>query len=253
MDRDVDELLEQRRRRSHRRGEMLSVVAAVLIHGAVVVAALVLPALGDEPPEPPRIARVQVVPLQALGSRNVPAEPEPPPDPRRATPTPPPEPEPKPPKPEARTPPEETPAPPEPTPEREPAGQPPPAPGTEAAPASPPRDRRGSPEGSPLGTSSIGVEAGIENPDFRYDYYLERMLSLIEAQWRRPSTEDRLETLVHFRIASDGRVTDLHVARSSESRAFDLSALRAVQQASPLPPLPRSYRKDSLGVNLIFR
>jgi TonB family protein len=43
------------------------------------------------------------------------------------------------------------------------------------------------------------------------------------------------------------------VAQSSGYNSFDLAALRAVQNASPFPPLPRAYRQDSLGVNLIVR
>lgn len=259
MTRDVEELLEERRHRSHRRGEALSLAVAVAIHAAAVIVALVLPALGHEPPEPPEIARVQIVPLQALGRRDVPPEPEPEPpaaEPPRETAPPEPEPEPEPPPPEPEPTPEPRTPPPDPTPPRPEPRETPrePTPSREPPPpATSEPGRRGSPEGSPLGTSAIGVEAGVDNPDFRYDYYLERMLALIETQWRRPSTEERLETTIHFRIAADGRVTDLAVARESGHRAFDLAALRAVQRASPLPPLPRSYRKDSLGVNLIFR
>ena len=39
------------------------------------------------------------------------------------------------------------------------------------------------------------------------------------------------------------------MAESSGYNSFDLAALRAVQNASPFPPLPRAYRHDSLGVN----
>lgn len=257
---NVDDLLEARRHRSHRRGEVLSLVVAVGLHVAVVIAALVLPALGHEPPERPEIARVQLVPLQALGRRDVPPEPEPEPPAPEPRPEPPaPQPEPEPPSPQPTPPPRETPTPrPEPrqrTPEPPPSSPaprettpPPSADSRESA-----TDRRGSPQGSPLGTSAIGVEAGVDNPDFRYDYYLERMLALIESEWRRPPTENRLETMIHFRIASDGSVSEIAVAADSGHRAFDLAALRAVQSAAPLPPLPRSYRKESLGVNLIFR
>ena len=48
-------------------------------------------------------------------------------------------------------------------------------------------------------------------------------------------------------------VVDVRIVRSSGYNQFDLAALRAVQEAAPLPPLPRSYRQGSLGVNLIVR
>jgi periplasmic protein TonB len=94
---------------------------------------------------------------------------------------------------------------------------------------------------------------GVDNPDFTYGYYLDRMAALIRAQWVRPPLGSGVEVVLHFRIAADGRVSDVRIVQSSGYNSFDLAALRAVQAAAPLPPLPRSYRGGSLGVNLIFR
>ena len=44
---------------------------------------------------------------------------------------------------------------------------------------------------------------------------------------------------------------DLRVEVPSTSREFDEAALRAVRSSSPLPPLPRGYTEDDLGINLI--
>ena len=80
------------------------------------------------------------------------------------------------------------------------------------------------------------------------------MLALIERNWRRPPTGDALpEVALTFRIRRDGRVEEVEVEASSGLRAFDLAGLRAVENASPLPPLPAGYRKDSLSVRLIIR
>jgi protein TonB len=62
-----------------------------------------------------------------------------------------------------------------------------------------------------------------------------------------------VRAIIGFRIQKDGSISELRVAESSGYNAFDLAALRAVQNASPFPPLPRAYRHDSLGVNLIVR
>ena len=40
---------------------------------------------------------------------------------------------------------------------------------------------------------------------------------------------------------------------TSGAEVFDEAALRAVQATSPLPPLPKSYAKDSLGIHLIVK
>jgi protein TonB len=105
-----------------------------------------------------------------------------------------------------------------------------------------------------VGTSALGTTlAGLGDPSFTYDYYVERMLTAIEANWRRPSVTARLETVLFFRISREGRISGLTVMAASGNNGFDLAALRAVQNADPLPPLPAKYRKDSLEVTLIVR
>lgn len=112
--------------------------------------------------------------------------------------------------------------------------------------------RRGAASGSTLGTTAFGSRIGVDNPDFTYGYYLDRLLSLIDAQWQRPNMGE-VRAVIHFEIARDGSISDLRVAETSGYNAFDFAALRAVQSAAPFPPLPRGYRNESLGVNLIVQ
>ena len=95
--------------------------------------------------------------------------------------------------------------------------------------------------------------AGLDNPDFVYGYYVDQMLSMIGSHWVRPPVGGGVEAILHFQIAEDGRISDLELLQSSGISSFDLAARRAVQRASPLPPLPRSYNRDSLGVRLVVR
>jgi TonB family protein len=69
----------------------------------------------------------------------------------------------------------------------------------------------------------------------------------------RPPLGGGVEAVVHFRVSRDGRIDDLRIVTSSGYSSFDLAGLRAVQSASPLPPLPASYRRGELGVNLVIR
>lgn len=262
MDLAVDRIL-ARRQVSGRRGLTgPALAAAVALHVTVGALAVVGPKLWGEEPRRPEIRRVKLMPAAALGTPKpqprAQKPPEPRPEPKPAPPETKPEPKPEP-KPETK-PAEPPPKPSKPAPEPKPAKpqpRPQPAP-AEPRPAAPPaagvEERRGSPRGSPLGTSSLGAAvAGIDNPAFTYDYYLDRMLGLIEAQWLRPPVDQPIEAVVHFRIAHDGRISELEVIQESGLAAFDLAALRAVQNAAPFPPLPASYRSDSLGVNLIVR
>ena len=115
-------------------------------------------------------------------------------------------------------------------------------------------NRPGSTTGSPAGTLPVGSSvATLDNPDFTYDYYIAQLLSSIDHNWTRPPVGNGVRAVVSFRIQRDGSIAELAVRESSSFDNFDLAALRAVQNAAPFPPLPRAYRHDSLGVNLIVR
>jgi TonB family protein len=249
----VDELLEERRsRRPFARAG--SFFAAGGLHLALLLTALLAPRLAAQHEAPPEYVAVQIVPLQALGVER-PAPPRPQPTP----PAPKPEPEVEEPKPVAAPvmpEPTKKPAPEKPTKKPEPA---PPAPAAEATPPSkePPGDtpeKLGSESGMASGTAAFGAQvATLDNPDFTYGYYIEQMLALIRAQWTRPPLGGGIEATVHFEVGRSGEIREVRIVQSSGYSSFDLAGLRAVQTASPLPPLPNGYKQGSLGVTLIIR
>ena len=280
MSQEVHRILAARGRRDGRRTEAASLAAAFLVHALVLAVAVILPRLQPRP-EPLQFVPVQVIPAQALGVRRpapprrktvekpepAPAEPTPEPEPQEEV-APPPKPpaddvpvlpteepkKPEPKKPEPRKPEPQASAPPDRKTGEDPRREERSAP-SETRPGVAPGEtgdqlgRRGAATGSPVGTTAFG-SIGVENPDFTYGYYLDRLLSLIDAQWQRPNMGE-VKAVVHFEIAKDGSISDLRVAESSGYNSFDFAAVRAVQSAAPFPPLPRGYKNDSLGVNLI--
>jgi TonB family protein len=275
----VDRIIERRSRPSGRRPEAVSLAAAALLHGLVVALILFLPRM-TPPPPPISFVPVQIIPAQALGVRRPASRPKaekPRPEPAKEPERPAPEPEKPEPAPEEDVPvlpTEKKPEPPKPSTATEGPRRPlektqektepkPPAsggtgtnPAGTAAQGTPDGEagRRGSATGNPLGTSAFGSAiAGLDNPDFRFSYYLDQLLSAIDSKWVRPPLGEGVEATISFRIQRNGSLSDLQVAVSSGYNSFDLAALRAVQNASPFPPLPRAYRNDSLGVNLIVR
>lgn len=117
-----------------------------------------------------------------------------------------------------------------------------------------PIKRQGSPFGNPLGASTQRAALGAEDPNFTYGYYLDRVVSLISANWVRPVVGPEIQqSLVYFRIQQNGTITDLRQVEGSGSEIFDQAALRAVEASSPLPPLPKGYKKDHLGIHLIVK
>jgi TonB family protein len=215
----------------------------------VTVGIALAPALAARDRQPIEFVEVQIVPLQALGV----SEPTPP----RAQPERREEPkavvvtessEAKKPTPAKRDPVAPTPPREQPRPSSESEGK------SADGPAGAPAQRRGSPTGSAFATSPFGTAvAGFDNPDFVYGYYVEQMLAMIGSNWIRPQGAIDLEMTIHFRIHSSGDLSEVEVVESSGLSSFDLAGMRAVRLASPLPPLPRSFPHESLGVNLIIR
>lgn len=230
----------------------------MVLHLALVAGAILVPRLFAGEPQKLTYVAVQVVPLQALGEdvperrpeRPAPAPPPPPPEPVRETP-PPPDPTPDPELPvlpaqenEPEPPPPPPPSPPPPAREPEPT----------VSKVAPLDATQGSPQGRVGGTTAFGSSAArLDDPNFTYGYYVERMVSAIRRHWRRPPVPREIEAVVAFRIQRNGEITQVRLETSSGYEVFDRAAQQAVRDASPLPPLPSGYRHDSLGVTLIVR
>ncbi len=244
-----------------------ALAASLTLHVALLVSILAGPALFADRPPRLEYAEVMLVPAAALRPGPTPrpaaaappqaAPPQPAVETPLPTPKPPPDDAPVLPKPPDKKPPPSKPAA-EPT--RAPdAAKPVPDPSPPKAPDSQGDRATGSPAVDPrlvaasTGKSESSSLASFVDPDFVYSYYLDRMVQLINQYWQPPPLNRPIECTVGFRIHSDGAVVDLRVVVSSGLQSFDAAALRAVQSASPMPPLPRGYQKPSLGVNLIVR
>ena len=254
----LNQVLDQRSHRITSSQQSRHFAVSLVFHGLAVAFFLLMPIFLAKPPEPFDYIAVTVVPPNALGSEDPPPQrPEPPK--KKETPPPPPPPPPKeepPPKVEPDRPVLAT-QPKEPPPKPPPKESPKPPPETQTPPASPladPPKRKGNPLGNPLGASTTEATLGVEDPNFTYGYYLDRIVSMISQNWNRPPVGgDVKDALIHFRILRDGTVEQLILKRSSGDDVFDRTAIGAVKVTSPLPPLPKGYKRDYLGINLIVK
>jgi TonB family protein len=57
---------------------------------------------------------------------------------------------------------------------------------------------------------------------------------------------------VRFRIFRNGRISEPVIMKSSGNQTMNNSAIRALLNASPFPPLPRGYTDEYLIVRLQF-
>ena len=125
-------------------------------------------------------------------------------------------------------------------------------------PDQPERDRSSSAVQQP--TPRTGPDAGrrvgeglpltLEGRPFPFPWYLEELVRKVQRTWK--PTSSTLSATIHFRIDKNGRIHDIEVAETSENFLFDQSAIRAVDAADPLPPLPSGYTGEWLGVYLDF-
>jgi periplasmic protein TonB len=88
----------------------------------------------------------------------------------------------------------------------------------------------------------------------RFGYYVDLMRSQIARHWSTAGLAgDTHRVMITFTILKDGTVKDAKIGQPSGNYTLDSASLRAVLEASPLPPLPQGYDKDSAPVELWFQ
>jgi protein TonB len=98
--------------------------------------------------------------------------------------------------------------------------------------------------------------AAMEGGDIEFAWYRASVTAALYSNWRRPilsGIAEPMEVSVSFEILRDGSVVNLNIDSSSGAPSLDRSALRAVTEASPLPPLPAQWRESRLSALFAFR
>jgi TonB family protein len=101
-----------------------------------------------------------------------------------------------------------------------------------------------------------GIAGLLNTGDFLNVSYNDAVASLIYQAWQPPSKtpadKENITTVVRFKIAKDGTVSNPRVEKKSGSEVLDTSAMQAIRDSSPLPPLPDDYTGESLEVVMTF-
>ena len=97
------------------------------------------------------------------------------------------------------------------------------------------------------GVGALTVNAA----DFPFAWYLRQVQSKISREWDAQA-RDGVQPQVAFEIRRDGKISGLVVEKSSGNALYDQSALRAVTEASPFPPLPPEFKASSLRIHFGF-
>ena len=106
-----------------------------------------------------------------------------------------------------------------------------------------------------LGGPEEGAIGALDDEAFEFAWYRQALTQSLRAAWQKPDLRNlgtALRATVHFRVRRNGQIVNIRLAGGSGLDLLDRSALRAVYDANPLPPLPYAYEGDSLGVRFYF-
>jgi colicin import membrane protein len=112
---------------------------------------------------------------------------------------------------------------------------------------------RGGPGGSGPGGGAGGVGGGLSR--IRLQAYQDLVREKVQSAWIVPLPPEeirKLQAIVLLSVSREGQVTRLQIPQPSGNPLFDESLLRAIKQASPLPPLPEDYQGASLELEMRF-
>jgi TonB family protein len=94
----------------------------------------------------------------------------------------------------------------------------------------------------------------FETKGFPLGEYASIIIERIKGNWMIPSNlrNSQGRTTVIFYIDRDGRFTDARIVTFSGSRSLDLTALNAVIESNPFPPLPKGFPGARIGAKFVF-
>lgn len=109
------------------------------------------------------------------------------------------------------------------------------------------------------GTTQAGLAInGTGQGDFgsMYSWYVTAVQRRISSNWLQSTIDQNVSwaprVVVNFDILRNGNITNIQITQSSNNYSVDSSAMRAVQQSSPVNPLPAAYAGPRVGVQFYF-
>ncbi len=102
------------------------------------------------------------------------------------------------------------------------------------------------------GGAGVGVNSAFGN---QFGAYADLVVQRVTQKWETNGLAGLQVpvAVITFDILRDGSVRNSKIAQSSGNNGLDYSALRAVMDAGPFPPLPYNYSGSSTSVELRFQ
>jgi TonB family protein len=116
-------------------------------------------------------------------------------------------------------------------------------------------DRKQEASAKPANDFNTSTAAGDTELDRRMRPYYGLIWSRIKGQWALPQgimPKENIEAVINAQILRNGVLAEATFEKRSGNRYFDESAMRAIQKASPFPPLPEWIAGASVEVGVRF-
>ena len=111
----------------------------------------------------------------------------------------------------------------------------------------------GGPAGT-IGKVGVGPRGSFGQ---QFGWYRDLLEQRVGQKWRTDDVDARLQTappvIITFDIARNGQVRSIRILQTSNNRALDYSAQRAINEAAPFPPLPSGFERDSAQIEFWFQ
>ena len=109
---------------------------------------------------------------------------------------------------------------------------------------------------SNVGSGGFSFGEGAGDFGIRYSWYVTAIRNRISSNWLQGTGDPQVRVAPRvyaaFLILRDGRIVNAQVTSSSGVPSLDRSALRAVYDSNPMPPLPADYPGSSVAVEFWF-
>lgn len=106
------------------------------------------------------------------------------------------------------------------------------------------------------GGIAFSAGAGGGNFGSRFSWYVEAVQRRVSGTWLQSTVDPGIQyaprAVATFDILRDGTVTNVQVTKSSGNNSVDMSAVRAIRDASPLDRLPPEYSGSKVSVEFWF-
>jgi len=105
------------------------------------------------------------------------------------------------------------------------------------------------------GSGRIGTGANT-TLGTRFAGYAQQIQQLVAQKWHTSDVDARVQTapevIATFDLMRDGRIRNLKILQPSGISSLDYSIQRAILEASPFPPIPPGFDRDSARVEFWF-